>query len=247
MPRLDDPTMNVNSIDGTSYAYSATGIDHLGATEYTLATIIVDCSTSVSHFKNELEQAIKTVIQSCKTSPRADNLLVRLIAFSSQIDDIHGFKMLENCELSDYDDCLNVGGRTRLYDAAVHAIRGTEDFGRDLYNQDIDVNGILFLITDGADYGSRERVSDVQQALSDVIANEDLESFQTILVGVNDDSYQDYLENFKDEAGLTSYESIADANPASLAKLAEWVSKSIVVQSQSLGSGGGSTPISLQI
>ena len=41
------------------YGYSATDLDDLGATEYTLVTIAVDESGSVGSFKNEIEKSIQ--------------------------------------------------------------------------------------------------------------------------------------------------------------------------------------------
>lgn len=249
MPKLNDPTVDAIKINGTSFTYSATGLQHLTSTEYTLATIAVDVSGSVRGFKNELEQAIKTIVQACKSSPRADNLLMRVMSFGNEISEVHGFKLLENCNASDYDGCLEVGGNTPLYEATLNAVVTTEDRGKTLYDQDIDVNAILFVVTDGCDYGSNCSIADVKNAIQTSVMNENLESFQTVLIGVNtSDGYvKDKLESFQKQSNISSYENIENASPASLAKLAEWVSKSIVVQSQSLGSGSGSKPVSLII
>jgi len=249
MPKLNDPTVQTQNIDGTSFAYSATGIEHLGATEYTLATIAVDVSGSVAGFKSELENAIKVVVQSLKSNDRADNLQVRLIQFDHNIEEIHGFKLLENCFPDDYDDCLEVGGATHLFDATYDAVVTTDDLGKKLYDQDLDVNGIIFVITDGCDYGSKHSIAQVKGKLEESKYEEKLESLQTFLIGVGTGSshVQDKLANFQQNAELTQYIDIADASADSLAKLGGWVSQSIAVQSNSLGSGAGSTPVSLEI
>ena len=70
-----------------------------------------------------------------------------------------------------------------------------------------------------------------------------MESILTILVGVGVGSYsevQKALDEFKNEAGITQYVEIADANSSTLAKLAKFVSQSISAQSQALGTGGPS-------
>jgi hypothetical protein len=51
------------------------------------------------------------------------------------------------------------------------------------------------------------------------------------------------LENFKNEAGIDQYINIGKADANTLAKLADFISKSISSQSQSLNSGGPSQPI----
>ena len=62
----------------------------------------------------------------------------------------------------------------------------------------------------------------------------------TILVGINVDDCKDELNDFKDEANLTQFVDVGDATAQRLAKLANFVSRSISSQSQSLGQGGPS-------
>jgi len=50
----------------SNYAFSGVGLDQLGATEYTLATVVVDVSGSVHGFKNELEKSLKTILGSVR-------------------------------------------------------------------------------------------------------------------------------------------------------------------------------------
>ncbi len=53
-------------------------------------------------------------------------------------------------------------------------------------------------------------------------------------------SIKQYLDDFRTEAEFTQYVPINEADQSSLAKLAEFVSKSISSQSQALGTGGAS-------
>lgn len=86
MPRMMDFTMETGKIAGTqSFQFSATRIEHLGATEYTLVTIAVDVTGSVSGFEAELRKCLITAVESCKKSPRSNNLLLRVILFSSAL------------------------------------------------------------------------------------------------------------------------------------------------------------------
>src|SRR5438128_2007010 len=75
MPLLNDDTISQQQLPQSSYGYSATRIDNLGATEYTLASIVCDVSGSTSPFLGEMEAAIRKIVQACKYSPRADNLM----------------------------------------------------------------------------------------------------------------------------------------------------------------------------
>ena len=107
------------------------------------------------------------------------------------------------------------------------------------------VNGIVFGITDGCDNASTCSAADVKAALAQAMKTESLESIITILIGVgiNDSYVSATLNNFKTEAGFTQYVELAKADAKTLAKLAEFVSKSISAQSQALGTGGPSQPL----
>jgi uncharacterized protein YegL len=223
----------------SNYGYSATGLDKLGASAYTLVTIVVDTSSSVEDFKGDLEKSIKSTIEACSRSPRSDNLMIRIVTFSNQMSELHGFKLLSECKVKDYDNCLSCGGMTALFAATENAIEATADYGKTLTESDFDVNAIIVVITDGANNMSGT-IADVEKALKKAMKDENLESLLSILVGVGTKTYPDlqkYLDNFKKDAGLTQYVSVEDADAKSLAKLAQFISKSISAQSQALGSG----------
>jgi hypothetical protein len=63
-----------------------------------------------------------------------------------------------------------------------------------------------------------------------------------LLLGVNvqDQEVSRYLKQFHKDAGFTQYIEIDKADMKTLARLAEFVSRSISAQSQALGSGGAS-------
>ena len=67
-----------HSLTGQSYGYSAADLGDLGATEYTLVTIVVDESGSTLCFKKEMEACIQEVIKSCKFSQRSDLSLIHI-------------------------------------------------------------------------------------------------------------------------------------------------------------------------
>ena len=50
--KLNDNTMEqINNLTNTSFGYSATRLNELGASEYTLVTLVVDQSGSVEGFQ----------------------------------------------------------------------------------------------------------------------------------------------------------------------------------------------------
>src|SRR5438876_834256 len=136
MPILNDATMDQQALPTGQYGYSATRIEDLGAAEYTLVTIVNDVSGSVTAFVGEMEQAIQEIIKACKLSPRADNLMIRLATFADRMKELHGFKLLEQCNLGDYQRILRAAGSTALYDSAENAIAATASYGKQLTDAD---------------------------------------------------------------------------------------------------------------
>lgn len=237
---------------GSGYKFSAAKIKDLGASEYTLATIVVDTSSSVMGFATQLEQALKTIFKACDKSPRKDNLLLRVVQFSSVVTELHGFKLLNTILEKDYDSILQIGGSTALFEACDDAIQATGTYGKQLTSQDFLVNGIVAVITDGEGncgaINSGDLAADagvVKKSLEAVRRAENLESLLTILVGVTNDNVtlNTYLQTVKDEAGCDQYISIGNATPGKIAKLAEFVSQSISSTSSALGTGKASAPL----
>ena len=82
----------------------------------------------------------------------------------------------------------------------------------------------------------------VKEAFHQAVVSEALESVVSVLIGVNvqDRTAGGYLQDFKTDVGFTQYLELGQADPKTLAKLADFVSRSISAQSQSLGTGGPS-------
>lgn len=247
MPLINNGELNQNQLPGSNYGYSATGLKHLanGATEYTLATLVVDGSGSTDGFRSEMQDAVKQIVVGCQRNPRADNMMLRTIEFDDSVREVHGFKMLAKCNPSDYANFMKLHGLTALYDSAHNAVGAMVDYGQKLTDQDYKVNGIGVVITDGGDNRSRHPASAVKLAVQDALKGEALESIVLILVGLNpagDANLTAVLSKFANEAGFR-YIDITDLTPARFAKLADFISRSVSAQSQSLGTGGPSKPV----
>lgn len=248
MPKLfdsNDDTMITSQIPGTGYGFSAKRLGDLGASEYTLAGIATDVSGSVGAFRDQLEKAVKAIVASCKHSPRADNLMLRLTTFDSRLNEFHGFRPLSECDAAKYDGSITIGGTTALYDAAVNAICSVTQYGRDLAAQDYDANGIVIVVTDGCDNASKLTAAEVKAAKAEAVKSEALESIITILVGVNisDPNVAAELAKFAKDGNFDQYVEMDKADEKTMAKLAKFVSHSISSQSQALGTGGPSKVI----
>lgn len=239
---MNNKSMSLAIPAAGNFRFSAVRPEELGAAEYTLVTIAVDTSSSVDGFQQDLLNAIKAVIQSCQRHARADNLLVRLTRFASDLEELFGFKTLTDVDVDKLPD-LQPRGATALYDAAFDALAATEQYGQVLYDQDFDVNGAVFVITDGLDNRSATATPALLAArLAAIRQAESLESMLALLIGVNtaDSQAQNALQSLAQEAAFDQYIDVSRASTDALARLAGFVSKSISNQSQALGSGGPS-------
>jgi uncharacterized protein YegL len=171
--------------------------------------------------------------------------MIRVIEFNSQIVEIHGYTLLEKLKESDYDGSIKPRGSTALYDATYNAIEATATYGKQLNDLDYTVNAIVIVLTDGEENTSAIKSAKmIADQVSNITRSETMESIRTILIGLNASSQLNtYLSNFQTEAGFDQYVAVADADTTSIAKVAEFISKSISAQSVSLGSGGPSVTL----
>ena len=249
MPRFDTDKETEEQKTASGFGFSSVRPDQLGATEYTLVSIVVDKTGSVEPFAKELLDVQKRVIASCKKSPRADNLLVRVTHFNNTVDEIHGFMLLEDINPDDYQE-ITPRGTTALFDATGSAIDATLQYAEQLTGQDFDVNAIVVVITDGMNNaGHTYDPAKIAGAIERIRQHEEIESILVILIGIKDPNVTNAswaaeagtaLARFKDDAKLDQYVDAGDATPQKLAKVEGFVSNSISSQSQSLGTGGPS-------
>lgn len=239
---------NIMTIEnsGSDYQFSAIEVDRLGASEYTLVTLVLDMSSSVVNFSKELNDSIKMIIDSCKMSSFAENVMVRLLTFNDKVYEEHGFLPLSELHEDSYKNVVNPKGMTALFDATLNSINATISYGEKLYDNDFDTNGILFIVTDGMDNRSKNSIKEVENEIKNFQTNEAVESLKTVLIGVNTNSgnVSNYLEDFKKKANIDQYIDIKNATSENLAKMASFISKSISAQSQALGSGVASKSLS---
>jgi hypothetical protein len=179
--------------------------------------------------------------------------MLRLVSFNSKVEEVHGFRLLNDIEVSEYDNSLFPCGLTSLYDATHSAIEATADYAKLLVDQgDMSANAVVYVITDGIDNKSTNTPNEIKKLISQVILDEKLESLAVILVGVgySDGTTSDYLDKFKDAAEINQFvdltELFSNGSPdKALAKLAGYVSKSISSTSTALAGGSASVSSSL--
>jgi len=228
-----------HNLVGSSFGFSAVSLGDLDESEYTLVTLVQDESGSVASFRAEMEKCLGQAVEACRHSPRANNLLLRVLSFNHDLREVHGFKELKDCNPNDYQGCLHPSGTTSLFDATENAIASTLSFGGKTDAADIDANGLVIVITDGCDNNSTSTLNSLKKLLEKVRMDESLQSLNVIIVGVDvsNPSVSTHLDKLKTVTGADQFVSLNDASPKTLAKLAKFVSRSISSVSQSLASG----------
>jgi len=236
--------MEDHQMGGSNYSFSAKRIDDLGASEYTLAFIAVDVTGSLQGQEANLEKMLKLCVAACRRNPRADNMMLRVVLFSSQfhgyLEEIHGFRPLPEIKEDDYTGVIDCRGGTPLYEAAYTNLTALQQFAKDLSDNDFFVNGIGFVLTDGEDNMSKVTRTMVKDSIGDLVKSEDLESFRPILIGFGQSTW---LRKFQNEAGFDQFVDAGSASESTLAKVADFVSQSLSSASQSLGTGGPSVAL----
>lgn len=228
----------------SNFGFSGARIEDLGniASEFTLADIEIDLSPSTAGYIDDLKKALGTVVETLAKAPRAQNLLVRVGTFNEALSENHGFTPLSNIAAGDYS--IACGGRgTALLDAILSGAEACGQYGHLLDDKDYSSNAIIFIITDGMENSSSKArtASDIIRGIEKIRAEEHLESIKTILIGVGDEGdVKIYLENLQKEAKLDQYLWVGEATPAKLAKMADFISRSVSSTSQALGTGGPS-------
>lgn len=249
MPRLDSD-MESHSIGKGGFAFTGARIERLEATSYTTVTITTDTTGSVQDFVAELEKMERDAIAACKKSPRSDSIMIRLVRFSTiypnGVEEVIGFKPVADIDVASIPS-IRTGGGTPLYDALYAGTSATVQYAEMLKANDFESNAIDFYITDGDDNASAATRAMIKEAHRKAVSGEVLESYISILIGVNTKMYGPYLQQLQQEVGITHYIDVGDATPQKLAKLAAFVSKSVSSQSQAMGTGGPSQNIDLTI
>ncbi len=241
---------------GSGFQFSGATIDGLTAAQYTLVTIALDESGSIGGKESEIRDMLLAAVGACYSSPYANNLLLRVLRFSSQynrqgnkgVDEIHGFKTLAEIDTKSYPT-LSGGGGTPLCDAVYSGVGAMNAYAQSLVDMDFAVNGITFVVTDGGENGSFQTMKKVKEELAASVLGEVMESHVSILIGI-DTGYSAVkadLQKFQTEAGMDQFIWAGAVTKSSLAKLAAFVSQSISSTSMALGTGGPSQNISATI
>jgi len=161
--------------------------DDIEVDETINAVFIIDTSSSVSTYVNELNHAFNEFTESMQKSHIAEKLFVSVIEFNSSINVTGGFRPVESIPLMDFSK--KIGGATALYDAVLTGLKNATDYRDNLENSGVETKTMIYVITDGEDNMSKNPPHIVKRMIDDINSEErSAFSFSSILFGVGNQS-----------------------------------------------------------
>ena len=155
-----------------------------------------------------------------------NNLLLRLVGFHRFPQEVHGFKPLSECDPEDYKGLFDPRGTTALTDAALNGVEAISGFGRYLMQNDLWINGISVVITDGMDLASCCFPKAIKKAQADAMEQSNVESLMSILAGICGQAppgMSQILMEFKQIAGFTEYVELGEMTDSTAVQLADCI------------------------
>jgi len=111
---------------------------------------------------------------------------------------------------------------------------------------------VCFIITDGLNNRGVSTPTMIKKKIQDALKGEELDSLTTILIQLKDKNNPNpeaerMLKKFREEADISSFINVHDVTPEILAKIGQFISKSISSVSKSLQTGQPVNPPSLTL
>jgi Mg-chelatase subunit ChlD len=211
------------------FRFSVVSPEALDASHYTLVNLAFDASASSHDMRRMMEQLVRGVVNSCLHLDNNGEVLLRVVTFGTFLNEVHGFKLLPQCNPADYRDAFRCIGMTALYDAALDGVQATAALGRYLRQRGCLANGVVVIVTDGLDNQSIYGTEQVRDALTIAVERDNLESIVSIFVGILDSDSPGHqemsgsLRRLSDKMGFTHYVELDDWDAMGLARLIQFI------------------------
>ncbi|MCF6240035.1 MAG: VWA domain-containing protein [Bacteroidales bacterium] len=178
--------MNINDLD-FNLDFGNFNPDEIEVDETINAVFLIDVSSSVGAYVQDLNLAFNEFTESMQKSHIADKLLVSIIEFNHIINVVNGFMPIEN--ISSIDFSKRIKGATALFDAVYAGLKNALNYRENLENSGVDTKTILYVITDGEDNSSQTPPHIIKKIISDLKKDErDIFSFSSVLFGIGNEA-----------------------------------------------------------
>jgi uncharacterized protein YegL len=175
--------------------------DAIGVDEVINVVFVVDVSSSVTDYANELDKAFNDFKNEMASSSKlSGKVFVSTVLFASSIKERSGFQPVTI--VPDFSFSKKIGGTTALYLATKDALENAILYRDTVESGGVNAKTLLFVITDGEDNASPGGTDSQVKAMIDSLNKDErsYNSFYSILFGVG--PYQNSYQHAKDSMGF---------------------------------------------
>ena len=236
----------------TAFHFTAPPLPVFEEQKYTVVGIATDQSGSVWGSRGDLFAMNEAIDRDLKAGAGKHTIIVRRAAFTDRfptnVNEQHGFLPVLSIDPQMHFPIVQSNGEygsTPLCDGVMETLLAAKTQASQLINvQGVPlVNMALAFLTDGGETGSHYRPADVKAAIDQILAEGEIESVVTILVGVAcppGSSARQRLEDFQHACGITKFIPFDEMTSGVFGQVARVISTSFTTTSQALGTGGPS-------
>lgn len=206
-----------------------TAIDDLDATEATLVSVVLDMSSSMDSYRNEVIAAYNAMLGALQASKAAASIMLSTWTFADSPNLLHGYLPVgQVAPLTSAEYAPN--GMTALYDTLLATMTGIVTYGQKLLDNGVPNRRIVFVLSDGGDNRSKSRATQVKTAAQGLITQE---AYTLAYAGFGSPD----LKQLADEVGFPDVITTA-ASESEIRRIFHQVSQSIIRVSQGAAAGG---------
>lgn len=201
--------------DQTTTDYGYGGYDNyspdaIGVDEVINVIFVVDVSSSVMNYADELDKAFNDFKNEMSSSTKlAGKVFVSKVLFASDIKERSGFQPVNI--VPDFSFAKQIGGMTALYSATKDALENAILYRDTVESGGINAKTLLFVITDGDDNQSPNGTADQVKSIIDSLNKDErsFNSFFSILFGVGTE--RDVFEKAYKNMGFHALATLSDS------------------------------------
>ncbi len=162
----------IDNLDAVALAGSnGVGLDEISGDDVTLVAVVLDESSSMSGFRQEVIKGFNSMLQALQQSHHADSILLSTWTFNTQPNLAFSYTpvtKLGGLTSNDY----HPSGSTALYDTLLKVMTGLVAYGQSLRDNGVRTRGVVIVFSDGEDNSSQATAQQIRQVSQALLAQE---------------------------------------------------------------------------
>ncbi len=139
-----------------------TSVDELESENVNLMMIGIDCSGSMSSYKNDMVQCLTDFKAALENSKEANEILVARADFEDNVK-IGGYK-----SIAEFDTSFSTGGCTAMYDCIAEGSKKMLEYRKYLRDQGVRVKCVFAIFSDGYENNSNADLATAKRAIKNL-------------------------------------------------------------------------------